>query len=84
LQLNSCGEEVQKLQNELNKIRGSYPAIPLITNPNGIYDNNTANAVRTFQSIFDLNVTGIVDYNTWYRISYIYTAVSNMLKGIYD
>lgn len=84
LEINACGEEVQKIQNELNKIRGSYPAIPVINNPNGIYDATTANAVRTFQSIFNLPVTGIVNYATWYRISYIYVAVSNMLKGIYD
>ncbi len=84
LELNSCGQEVQFIQNELNKIRGSYPAIPRIDNPNGIYDSSTADAVRTFQNIFNLPVTGVIDYATWYKISYVYTAVTDMLKGIYD
>ena len=81
LSIGACGEEVQKLQNELNKIHGSYPAIPLISNPNGIFDEQTASTVRSFQTVF---VTGIVDYATWYRISYIYSAISNMLKGIFE
>lgn len=84
LSIGACGEEVQKLQNELNKIHGSYPAIPLITNSNGIYDEQTASTVRSFQTVFDLPVTGVVDYATWYRISYIYSAISNMLKGIFE
>ena len=80
----ACGEEVQLLQNELNKIRGSYPAIPLINNTNGVFGPDTTTAVKKFQSVFNLPVTGIVNYATWYKISYIYAAVSNMLKGIYD
>ena len=80
----ACGEEVQLLQNELNKIRGSYPAIPLISDANGVFGPDTTTAVKKFQSVFNLPVTGIVDYATWYKISYIYAAVSNMLKGIYD
>lgn len=80
----ACGEEVQLLQNALNKIRGSYPALPLIRNANGIFDEDTKAAVRKFQSIFNLPVTGIVNFSTWYRISAIFAAVSNMLKGIFD
>lgn len=79
----ACGEEVRQLQNALNKIRGSYPAIPKITNANGIFDSDTLAAVKKFQSVFNLPVTGIVNFATWYKISYIYVAVSNMLKGIY-
>lgn len=76
-----CGEEVQLLQNALNKIRGSYPALPIIRNANGIFDADTVAAVKKFQSVFNLSVTGIVNFTTWYRISAIFAAVSNMLKG---
>lgn len=84
LTIGSCGEEVQKIQSELNIIRSSYPKIPIIVNPNGQYTTDTANTVKTFQEVFKLPVTGIVDFATWYKISYVYTAVSNMTKGIYD
>ncbi len=83
LKVGSCGEEVQLLQNALNKIRGSYPAIPLISNANGRFETDTKNAVLKFQDIFNLPETGIVDFATWYKISYIYVAVSDMLKGIF-
>lgn len=79
----ACGEEVRLLQNALNKIRGSYPAIPLIRNANGEFKSDTTEAVRVFQRVFNLPVTGIVNFATWYRISAIFAAVSNMLKGIF-
>ena len=84
LTLTSCGEEVIKLQNELNIIRSSYPKIPIIKDANGIFNENTRNAVIAFQDIFKLPKTGIIDFATWYKISYVYTAVSNMTKGIYE
>ena len=84
LTLNSCGGEVQVLQNELNIIRSSYPKIPIIKDPSGIYNEATKNAVKTFQQVFSLPQTGIIDFATWYKISYVYTAVSNMTKGIFE
>lgn len=84
LEEGACGEEVQLMQNALNKIRGSYPAIPLIRNANGIFDNETTEAVKKFQSVFNLPITGIVNFATWYRISAIFVAVSDMLKGIFN
>ncbi len=84
LSVGACGEEVQLLQNALNKIRESYPALPLIKNTNGIFDADTEASVRKFQSVFNLPVTGIVNFATWYRISAIFVAVSNMLKGIFE
>lgn len=79
----SCGEEVQLLQNALNKIRGSYPAIPIIRDANGEFKKDTTEAVKIFQKVFKIPITGIVDFATWYRISAIFAAVSNMLKGIF-
>ncbi|MDR0738856.1 MAG: peptidoglycan-binding protein [Oscillospiraceae bacterium] len=74
----SCGEDVQQIQKQLNVIRNNYPAIPLITSPNGNFNSNTTAAVKTFQSVFKLPQTGIVDNATWYKISYIYAAVSGL------
>ena len=82
LKVGSCGEEVQIIQNQINTIRGNYPGIPRITNPNGEYDNETANSIRIFQNVFGLPKTGEVDYVTWYKISYIYTAVAKLTNSI--
>ena len=38
----------------------------------------TAEAVRVFQSVFNLPPNGIVDYPTWYKISEIYVGVSRI------
>ena len=82
LKLDSCGEPVQKMQNELNKINGSYPGIPKISPTDGVFLANTKQSVETFQKVFDLPVTGIINFATWYKISYIFVAVSKMLQGI--
>ena len=66
-----------QIQQQLNRIAQNYPAIPKIT-ADGIYGSATANAVRTFQRIFNLGQTGIVDYPTWYKISEIYVGVSRI------
>lgn len=79
-----CNNDVYILQNTLNYIRGSFPGIPMIENPSGEYDRSTVNAVKTFQSVFNLSLTGSVDYQTWYAISYIFIAVSKMTDSIYS
>ena len=84
LNLNSCGEPVAKIQNQLNIIRGNYPKIPLIEKADGIFREETKNAIKVFQEIFFLSITGLVDYSTWYKISYIYSAVERMIQGVYD
>ncbi len=84
LSLGSCGEEVKKFQNEINIIRGNYPGLFQVENPNGQFDEQTKQAVEKFQTTFYLNKTGIVDYNTWYSISYLYLAVERMIFGVYD
>ncbi|MDD2435811.1 MAG: peptidoglycan-binding protein [Bacilli bacterium] len=83
LSVGSCGEEVRILQNQLNKISGNYPAIPKTLPANGIFGEDTRASVRKFQEVFGLPITGIVNYATWYKISYIFVAVSKMIQGIY-
>ncbi len=77
LTIGSSGQKVLQLQEQLNRIAQNYPALPVIA-ADGIFGSNTADAVRTFQTIFGLPATGIVDYPTWYRITPIYVAVSRI------
>ena len=79
LEQGSSGEKVRQMQEELNVIAGAYPALPKIT-ADGIYGSATENAVREFQSVFGLPVTGTVDYRTWYKISEIYVGVSRIAE----
>ncbi len=78
-----CNNDVYVLQNALNFIRSSYPAIPMIDNPSGYFDSKTTEAVKTFQKIFSLSQTGQVNYDTWYKISYILTAVADLTKNLF-
>ena len=75
-----AGNNVEILQEQLNRIAENYPAIPKIPTPNGYFDLNTEDAVRTFQEIFDLEATGRVDKATWYSIKRYYTGVKNLAE----
>ncbi len=77
LNIGASGDKVLQIQQQLNRIAQNYPAIPRVA-ADGIYGNNTANAVRTFQRVFNLPQSGIVDYPTWYKISEVYVGVSRI------
>jgi hypothetical protein len=79
LDLGASGDKVRQLQEQLNTIAGAYPALPKIT-VDGIYGENTKKAVREFQNVFGLPVTGITDYPTWYKIQEIYVGVSRIAE----
>ena len=79
LERGASGDKVRQMQEELNVIAGAYPALPKIA-ADGIYGLATENAVREFQSVFGLPVTGTVDYRTWYKISEIYVGVSRIAE----
>ena len=79
LERGASGDKVRQMQEELNVIAGAYPALPKIA-ADGIYGPATENAVREFQSVFGLPVTGTVDYRTWYKISEIYVGVSRIAE----
>ncbi|MCR4795116.1 MULTISPECIES: peptidoglycan-binding protein [Ruminococcus] len=76
----SFGNDVKFIQVWLNRISRNFPAIPKIPAADGIFDTATENAVRKFQQIFGLEVTGTVNAATWYRISYIYTSVKRLAE----
>lgn len=76
--LGSAGNYVRILKRQLNRISNNYPAIPKIENENEFFTVEMENAVKKFQEIFDLPVTGIVDKGTWYEVKYIYNAVKKV------
>lgn len=78
LRVGSTGLDVQTIQTYLNRIRKNYPAIPVITDPPGSFQESTRAAVTKFQSVFNLTPDGIVGKSTWYKISRLYTAVTRL------
>ena len=79
LRVGSVGQNVRVVQEQLNAISNHYPAIPKLM-VDGIFGQQTRNAVVTFQNIFRLTPDGVVGFNTWYRLSHIYVAVTRMAE----
>ena len=77
LQVGSNNNYVKTIQNQLNAISNSYPAIPKVAE-DGVFGEGTAEAVRIFQRVFNLPQTGVVDFKTWYAISRIYVATTKI------
>ena len=82
LSIGATGSKVSQVQTQLNRIAQNYPALPVIST-DGVYGPATANAVSTFQRIFNLPQTGVIDYATWYEISNIFVGVSRIAEPIY-
>ena len=74
------GNDVQTVQIQLNRISTNFPAIPKLPETDGVYDAQTADAVRKFQEIFDLPPDGIVNEATWNKMSYIYVSVKRLAE----
>lgn len=79
LSVGSSGDKVRQMQEQLDEIAKVYTSIQRIA-ADGIFGNATREAVREFQSIFGLPVTGIVDFRTWYKISQIYVGVTRIAE----
>lgn len=75
LRLNDKGYPVTIIQNILNIKYGN------ILNVNGIYDNDTRNAILVLQKEYNINQTGIVDYSTWIILNSINTNLSNEISN---
>jgi len=69
---------ILRQQLALNRIRGNFPAIPVIIPVDGYYGDTTEKAVREFQRVFNLPVTGIIDKGTFYKIRQIYLGVTKL------
>lgn len=79
LTVGSTGEPVKTIQDQLNRIAVAYPLIPKNA-VDGIFGDKTKVSVETFQEVFNLPKTGIVDYATWYKISDIYVGVTRIAE----
>lgn len=79
LQVGSRGQNVRTIQSQLSAINKNYPAIPKLK-VDGIFGNQTRQAVQTFQNVFYLPATGLVDFKTWYKISNVYVAVQKLAE----
>lgn len=79
LSLGSTGADVRTIQSQLNTISDTYSLIPKLA-VDGIYGRNTESAVKTFQKIFGLSQSGVVDRPTWNKISEIYVAVTKIAE----
>lgn len=80
MRLGMASEDIRTLQLRLNRISTNYPAIPKIYPVDGFFDQDTENAVRTFQQVFGLDVDGVVGKATWYRIAYLFTAIKGLAE----
>ncbi len=78
LRRGSVGPNVVIVQVELNRISQNYPAIPKISEVDGIFGTRTENALLAFQRIFDLDPDGVVGPATWYALVRLYTAVNSL------
>ncbi len=71
--------DVFRKQMQLNRISNNFPAIPKIP-LDGYFGEETEEAVKLFQSVFNLPMTGIIDKGTWYKIFNIYVAVTKLAE----
>ena len=65
---------IRRLQERLRLIAGYGGNMPMLT-VDGIYDERTENAVRAFQHLFGLPVTGQMDFDTWETLNDVYALV---------
>lgn len=79
LELGYSGISVFRMQHSLNRISDNYPGI-LKVNVTGYFDEDTENAVKIFQNVFNLPSTGIVDEQTWNMIRRIYVGVTRLYE----
>lgn len=75
-------EHIAELQRYLYSISLFNSHIPQIT-PTGIYDHDTAEAVRKFQQIYGLPVNGETDRDTWNMIVRVYLDYLNSEPAAY-
>ena len=76
--IGDSGDYVKFIKIQLNRIGNNYPAIPTIVNGDTVFDIEMFNAIKKFQEIFNLPITGIIDKSTWYKIKYLYNAVKKI------
>lgn len=80
LRRGDSGDDIELIQQQLNAISINYPLIKPIYPIDGIFGEDTENAVKVFQKQFNLTQDGIIGKSTWYKINYIYIAVRKLAE----
>lgn len=68
------GQPVRSLQTFLRRISQFYKQIPSVI-PDGIFGQQTRDAVVSFQAVFALPITGIVDNAVWNKIIDVFDSI---------
>lgn len=84
LKLGDDNPIVLNTKHALNLISVNFPTIPKILPLSTEFDSVMETAVKQFQTIFNLPVTGIIDKATWYEIRKIYAAVRKLALSTSD
>ena len=64
---NEINKPIRNLQRALRRLSYEYESIPAVV-PDGIFGEDTENAVKAFQRQFNLPQTGVVNQTTWDKI----------------
>ncbi len=73
----ATNSSVFQLQSWLHEISFTYPQIPQVI-PDGIFGSETTQAVKIFQDLFGLPVTGVVDFDTWNKLKEVYDELARL------
>ena len=80
LRLGSVAQNVTVVQAMINRISQNYPAIPKISPVTGVFEEDTRDAVLSFQRIFNLVPDGVVGKATWYKLVYLYSGILQLAE----
>ena len=72
------GEPIRSLQTFLRRIAQDNTQIPLVI-PDGIYNEQTKDAVSEFQNYYGLPVNGETDFETWKKIIEVYESIPEVI-----
>lgn len=73
----NAGEPIRNLQHFLRLISYYYNTVPAVI-PDGIFSEQTREAVMGFQTTFNLEVTGTVNLETWNNIILVYNKLTEL------
>lgn len=72
----ASGEDIRIIKRQLNRIARNYKAIVPLSEERPDFDAPCEQAIRAFQHVFDLPVTGVLDKATWYKIKQTSAAIA--------
>ncbi len=70
--------QLQRMLRDIELLDNEFSRVPL----SGLYENETREAVREFQSKYGLEVTGVVDFDTWTTLNAIHEQTRLERRGV--